>query len=197
MVERVDVQIARQVRRFEQRLDLRAEKEAAVDHGIVQRLDADAVARDQERARTHVPDREAKHPSQPPDRRHAPLFVRVNDRLRVSRRIEPVSCLLELVPKFTEVVNLAVEHNPNRTVLVVDRLVPGRQVDDAQPAHAEGHALVHQQPFVVGPAVANHLAHPMREISGFLRGERGSCRWRLDESGNATHKVFFSCVGSW
>ena len=47
---------------------------------------------------------------------------------------------LELGAEFAVVVNLAVEHEPDRAIFVVDRLLPRGQVDDAQPPHPETNA---------------------------------------------------------
>ena len=83
------------------------------------------------------------------DRGRAPLLVGVDDDFGVGRRVEAVAGGLELAAQLAEVVDLAVEDDPDRAVLVVDRLVAGREVDDAQPAHAERHALVHPHALIV------------------------------------------------
>ena len=109
---------------------------------VVQRLDADAIARDEQRARSRVPDREAEHAAQPGDRVRAPLLVGVNDDFGVGRRVERWPAASSSRAQLAEVVDLAVEHDPDRAVLVVNRLMAGRQIDDAQAAHPERHALV-------------------------------------------------------
>src|SRR6266850_2129790 len=53
-----------------------------------------------------------------------------------------MACRFELGAQLAEVVDLAVEHDPDGTVLVVDRLMAGREIDDAQAPHAERDALV-------------------------------------------------------
>ena len=52
---------------------------AACELGVVERLDADAIAREREAPRLRVPDREREHPPEPIDGIVAPLFVGVND----------------------------------------------------------------------------------------------------------------------
>src|SRR6188508_1825007 len=61
--------------------------------------------------------------------------------------------------QFGVVINLTVEHNPNRLVFVMNRLVTGRQVNDRQPTHAERDAGHESPSLVVRAAVANRLAH--------------------------------------
>src|SRR6185369_14444885 len=64
-VERFEIDLALHVRMLEQRLDLGAEDErAAVRDRVVDRLLADAVARDEDLAFFVVPNREGKHAAQ-------------------------------------------------------------------------------------------------------------------------------------
>ena len=96
-------------------------------------------------------------------RQSAPvLLVEVDDRLGVGARAEPVALGLEARAQLGVVVDLAVEGDPDRAVLVGHRLVPGRrQVDDRQPPVAEHHAPVGRLPQagVVGAAVGHGVAH--------------------------------------
>src|SRR6266699_1080156 len=63
--------------------------------------------------------------------------------------------------QLREVIDFAVEYHPKVVVLVVDRLVPCRQVDDAQPPHSQPGAAVRVNPLIVRPAVHDCLTHPM------------------------------------
>src|SRR5580704_7115296 len=98
----------------------------------MQRLDPDAIARQQQRPRSPIPDGEPEHPAETADGGGTPLLVRVNDRFRVGAGVEAVPRGLELPPQLTEVVDLAVEDGPDRSIFVVDRLVAGGEIDDAQ-----------------------------------------------------------------
>src|SRR5262249_7015245 len=73
MIEGVEIQIAWQIRRLEQRLDLRSEVHAPADYSVVQRLDADAIARQQQGSRPLVPDRQTEHAAEPRDGIRSPL----------------------------------------------------------------------------------------------------------------------------
>ena len=118
-------------------LQLRAETEPSAALGVVERLDAQAVAREQELPLPRVPEREGEHAAQPLDAARPELLVEVHDDLGVGRRREAVAARHELAPQLAVVVDLAVEDDPDRAVLVGDRLLAGLEVDDGQPAHAE------------------------------------------------------------
>jgi hypothetical protein len=70
-----------------------------------------------------------------------------------------VSGGFELRPDVRMVVDLAVEDDPDRLVLVRQRLMAGRQIDDAQPAVAERRLIVHEQSRIVWAAMRDDVAH--------------------------------------
>jgi hypothetical protein len=57
--------------------------------------------------------------------------------LTVRARPEQMSALLQLASLPLEVIKLAVDNDMNPVVLVRDRLIAGREVNDAQPRMAE------------------------------------------------------------
>ena len=59
----------------------------------------------------------------------------------------------EPLAQLAEVVDLAVLDDADRAVLVGDRLVSGRGVDDGQPPHAERDAVGDVTAFFVGAAM--------------------------------------------
>ena len=65
------------------------------------------------------------------------VLVEVNDHLGVGLRREPMTLPLELDAQLAVVVDLAVEHEPNRAVLVRDRLVSRLEIDDREPPETE------------------------------------------------------------
>ena len=75
--------------------------------------------------------------------------------LAVRARAQPVPGLLELALDRLEIVELAVDDDPRALVFAGDRLIAGRQVDDAQPRMAEGDAPIGGDPvaLAVGPAM--------------------------------------------
>src|SRR5262249_8211455 len=63
-----------------------------------------------------------------------------------------------------EVVDLAVEHDPDGAIFVVDRLMARREVDDAQPAHTQGDWAIDQESVVIRAAMTDGVAHASNEI---------------------------------
>ncbi len=63
-------------------------------------------------------------------------------------------CALQLAAQLAVVVDLAVADQPQRAVLVRQRLVAAGEIDDRQPAHADRQRPVDVQAFVVGAAMA-------------------------------------------
>ena len=90
-VERLEIEVAPR-----QRVELRRERELTADVPVVERLDAEAVAGEHEAAERRIPDRDREHAAQTLDEAEPPLLVRVDDRLGVGMRAEPVSGALEL-----------------------------------------------------------------------------------------------------
>jgi hypothetical protein len=62
----------------------------------------------------------------------------------VARRAESVPAPFEHRPQLEVVVDLAVLDDLDRAVLVSDRLVTARDVDDGEPARAERDRAVHE-----------------------------------------------------
>ena len=77
---------------------------------------------------------------------------------------------LELGAQPLEVVDLAVEDDPDGAVLVVDRLVAAGEVDDREPAHPERGAVPREPALPVGPAMHDRGQHPLD--AGVARGRR-------------------------
>jgi hypothetical protein len=189
MIERRQVDLARQIRRAQQRLDFGAEIQPPPDDGVVQRLDANPIARHEDASRPAVPDGEAEHAPKAADGRGAPLLVRVDDHFGVGRCIEAMTGGFQFRAKLAKIVDFPVEDDPHRPILVVNRLVPGGQVDDAQAPHSERYTLVDQHSFVVRPAMPDHVAHAVDQLAAFIERERVGDRRRFGESGYAAHKL--------
>ena len=70
------------------------------------------------------------------------------------------------------VVDLAVEHRPDRAPLVGDRLVATLHIDHAEPPRADAHAglAVRVDAFVVGPTVPHRLVHRSHRGGGRVVG---------------------------
>ncbi len=70
-----------------------------------------------------VPDGECKHAAQLLDAVLTALLVEMNDDLGVGLRLENVALAAKRAPQFLIVINLAVEDDPDASVLIGKRLV--------------------------------------------------------------------------
>src|SRR5581483_6615740 len=105
----------------EQALELRCEDEQIAAGRIVERLDAEAIARDQAGSVSLVPDCQRELAAQPLGEGVARVLVEMRQDLRVAAAPEPVRA--KLTPQLEVVVELPVLDRPDRTVLVRDRLM--------------------------------------------------------------------------
>src|SRR5262245_46583580 len=111
----------------------------------------------------------------------AELLVQVHDGLGIASGAQAVPPLNEHPAQLLVVINLAVEHNPDRSVLVADRLLTAPEVDDAQPTHTQSDTGAEVNTLFIGPAVHQHLAHP----ADFVFEHRLAVK--ANDSSNATH----------
>ncbi len=82
--------------RGEERLDLGAPKQPAVDLGVVERADPDAVAAEDQRARLAVPERDGELPPRLVEHPFAQVLVEVDPGLGVATGREPMAARQEL-----------------------------------------------------------------------------------------------------
>ncbi len=135
--ERALVDLARHRRVGQDRLRLAREADDAVLQAPGERAPAHPVAGDHQSAAPLVPQADGPVALERVDEVDPVLLVEVRDHLGVGLRREAVAALLELGPERAEVVDLAVERHPDGSVLVRERLLPGDEVGDRQPAVAE------------------------------------------------------------
>ena len=134
---------------------------------VVERLDAEAVAREHEPAAARIPQGHREHAAEPLEAVLAELLVQMDDDLDVAGGREAVSASLQLGAQLDEVVELAVADDGDAAVLARDRLVARLQIDDGEPAHRERRAAARHVPGRVRPTVAEQ-----REVRQHLdRGE--------------------------
>ena len=143
------------------RRQLGREQELAVALVDVERLLPEAVAREQQPPALGVPQGEGEHPLERRDERVAELLVQVRDNLGVGRRAELVAAPAQPRAQPAVVVDLAVERDPDRPVLVAERLVSALDVHHGEPSSADREARhrVRVDAFVVGPPVTQQGAH--------------------------------------
>jgi hypothetical protein len=163
VIEGFDVDRSVHDARRDQRFEFGSEVEAIAVFGVVEWFDPGAISREDQGPGTAVPEGDAEHAAQPGETVVAPLLVGVDDRLGIAGRIEPVTERFELLSELAVIVDFAVEDDPGRLVFAMDRLMPGRQIDDAQPAHPETCPGLDVDPLVVRATMPYDLAHPVNE----------------------------------
>src|SRR6202011_954924 len=84
-----------------------------------------------------VPEDERELAAQVPQARRTLLLVEVEHDLAVGAGAEAVPLPLEAAPDALEAVQLAVGHQLQAAVFVGDRLVAGREIDDAEAGAAD------------------------------------------------------------
>ena len=159
-----------------QRLELGSEQQLPIgQQRVVKRLYPEAVAREKQRLRLLVPQREGEHAAEALHARLAPLLPRVNDDFGVAARMEPVTGGREFRDQRLIVVDLAVEDDADRAVLVVQRLLARREIDDRESAVPESDARREVHSAFVRAAVMLRLVHAS-EHRALDRALSKSCR---------------------
>ena len=80
---------------------------------------------------------------------HAEILVQVQRDLAVRTSTESMAALLQIAPLPFEVIKLTVDDDMNAFVLVRDRLIPGCEVNNAQPRVTETDALIGRKPYAL------------------------------------------------
>jgi hypothetical protein len=70
-----------------------------------------------------------------------------------------VTLRYQVKPELLVIVDFAVEYHPNGLIFVGDWLVAAAEIDDAEPAHANGAAILNVEALIVRPAVLDLIAH--------------------------------------
>ncbi len=118
MMQRFEREFARHAAGLEDGLDLRREEDAVFLDAVAERLLPNPVSREEQRPRAAIPDREREHPAKVLKAVRALLLVEVDDDFRVGVGAELVPLRDERRAQFLEIVNLAVEDDPDGAVLV-------------------------------------------------------------------------------
>ena len=127
---------------------------------VVERLLAGPVAGQEQGPRARVPDRQREHAVQRVDQLGAALLPQVDQDLGVAPAAQPVPAGQQPLAQGLEVVDLPVEGDPHRAVLVGQRLGGRRrEVDHAQPAVPQRGRPLDLDPLAVGPAVRERAEH--------------------------------------
>ncbi len=153
---------------------------------IVERFDAEGVAREEAALLALVPECEREHAAQWLHAIRAVLFVEPEDHLRVAARVEDHALALEIGSQFGEVVDLPVENNGEPPVGGGHRLVAsGAEVEHRETCVGEaGRALLlRPNSGVIRAAV------PHRQLHAAQRGCRAEALVGRQNSRNAAHGI--------
>src|SRR5581483_8233723 len=126
---------------LEQRLDLGGEVERVADEGIVERADAKTVAAKHEALVVAIPEREGILAVEAREAFGAVLFVKVDEHLAVGASAEAMSLGDQFLAQLDVVEDLAVGDDPDRFVLVRQRLKTTSHVNDRETCVAEMYPL--------------------------------------------------------
>ncbi len=168
----------------QERLYLRAKDQLAIHLCVEQWPDAHSIASKEQAALDGVPDGNGKLPVEVLQTGGAHLLVKMQDDFGVGVCGEAVPAGLELGAQLHIVVDLAVEHDPQGSIFVADRLLPSIEVNDAQASTAKACPPVAEQAKVVWPTMADGAQHAAQYCLVQW--------WSLDKvqhSGYATHSL--------
>ncbi len=164
VVQRLQVQLRcgpTRAQHRQHRLELRREQHLAAVVAPVQRLDADAVARQVHRVFAGVVDGDGEHAVEAPQEGDALALVQAQEHLGVRGRAQRDALRAQLGGQFHVVEDLAVLHQRDAAVVGHQGLVAARQVDDGKPPVAQRHAAPGRLPhaFVIGATVPERTCH--------------------------------------
>ena len=199
-IDRLGIELPSQAGHFQQALQLAGEQQPLGLDPIDQRLFAQAVAGQEQLPPDGVPKREGEHSVEPLQAVGSFVLVKVDDGLGVALRAEAMAGGLQPPPQIAVVVDFAVEDDLDRAVFVAHRLAAAGQVDDRQPAMAQGDAGDAGQPraemeaaevesFVVRAAVTENRDHSPER--GFVERGRPAVP---DRPGDPAHSGDFDLI---
>src|SRR5467141_434420 len=164
---------------------------------IIERLDAQAIARDENSrvprgipgsaGSTSVPNGEGEHPAEFAEALFAPFFVGVNDDFSVRMRAKRVAASFERATQLLVIVDLPVEDNGDVVGFVEDVLVTAGKVNYTEAAPTESHGGSDKQPIFVRAAMTKRLHHPAGNCFGLI----GS--FKSNDAADSTHGVIWGC----
>src|SRR5262245_51270855 len=158
----------------DQRLHLRSKGKQSGTRMVVERLDAESIAREKQFALVRVPYGERKHADELVETPRAVCGIEMQQHFRVRVRVKRA---WQVPAQFAEVVDLAVVHN--RVAAKRHRLVAGRaQVHDRQSSVTEADAGLVPHAAIVGTTMPQQFRHG---------GHGGLPVPRTDDAGYPTH----------
>ena len=157
--QRLAVQLLLETRVCQEGLDFAAPNQTAALMLVVQRLDAEDIARQHQLLFLGIPDGDGKHAAQALEHARAPCLIAMHDGLGVAVGLELIAHALKLGAQLLKVVNLAVERDGHAAIGVLHGLVAALKVDDGQAAKAHRHIIVNEKALIIRAAMDNAIRH--------------------------------------
>jgi len=148
-----------------------------IDQGLL----AHAVAGQHPALSGGIPQGNRKHPPETLDEMLPLLLIEVHGDLGVRAGGEAVAPAFQVGAQLLKIIDLAVEDDGHRAVLVADGLRPPLEVDDAKAARDQPHTRLNEIARLVRPAVDDGIAHAVQQHA-VGRGAR--C---VKDAGDAAH----------
>src|SRR5579884_2873579 len=161
-----------------------AESDAWQGERVIQRLLAQPVPGEEHLLTFSIPDCKCEHAVEQLGHSLPGFFIKMNEHFCVAVAGESVPFFDQFSPQGLEVVNLPVEDDLDRPILVGQRLVPSLPVNNAQAAMPERRVLVTEKTRGIRPAVEQTLAHPLHDAAV------GRDRIASQVTGDSTHVKF-------
>jgi len=160
MVERLRINLPLNLWHLQNGFDLGGEDQLVAMPVVVQRLDAESVADEDQFALLAIPDGEGEHAVEQLDAIRPIFFVSMYDDFRVGSALEGMAFGQQRVANLLEVVDLAVVGYPDRAVFVGHGLPTVlTEINDAEPPMAQGHVIIQVSPILVRSSVGEHTTH--------------------------------------
>ena len=153
------VQLLLEARVRQEGLDLATPDQTTALMLVVQRLDAEDIARQHQLLFLGIPDGDGEHAAQTLEHARSPGFIAMHDGLGVAVGLELVAHALKLGTQLLEVVDLAVERDSHAAIGVLHGLVAALKVDDGQAAKAHCHIIVNEKALIIRAAMDNAIRH--------------------------------------
>ena len=156
------LRVARYISAGNQRFDLRRKSQRAPVIGIIERLDAIMIARQQETAFLRIPQRECKHATKAMHHGGAFGGIKMDQHLGVRSRAKAISLRLELAAQRAMIIDLAIADDDNLPIRAPHRLSAKLgKLDDRQPPVTKPDPAIGRVPLpeTVRPACRHVVAH--------------------------------------
>src|ERR1035441_2158409 len=90
-----------------------------------------------------IPDCKGKHSVETLDAIHPPLFIRMDDDLRVRLCPEHMTGFFQFLPQFDKIVDLTVEHDLDAAIFIPDRLCTAPEINDGKSPMPQSHFAIY------------------------------------------------------